>query len=236
MRKFLVLAALLAASVANPVFAADDPSTVGAPREGWQYGTGNNYTPSNSLLDSTATGLGDELALRVHQTGQPAPAPTGTTYQFALGLPTDQFSFDWDLGQFNHGANSALITLTNLSNGQTFSYNPFAPGNDNTLAFDVVTGSYSQQNSFRFNWANSFNPLFGFDASQNGSYSVNLSTFLGGQTQYSLSAIAQFGGGASTSGAVPEPATWAMMLLGFGAMGVALRRQKPSAGALPQIA
>ena len=33
-------------------------------------------------------------------------------------------------------------------------------------------------------------------------------------------------------GAVPEPATWAMMLLGFGAMGVALRKKK----ALPAIA
>ena len=28
--------------------------------------------------------------------------------------------------------------------------------------------------------------------------------------------------------AVPEPATWAMMLIGFGAMGVALRRRRPA--------
>lgn len=34
---------------------------------------------------------------------------------------------------------------------------------------------------------------------------------------------------------VPEPATWAMMLIGFGGMGVALRRQRRRAG-LPQIA
>ncbi len=27
--------------------------------------------------------------------------------------------------------------------------------------------------------------------------------------------------------AVPEPATWSMMLLGFGAIGVGLRRRKP---------
>ncbi|HEX8838885.1 MAG TPA: PEPxxWA-CTERM sorting domain-containing protein, partial [Sphingomicrobium sp.] len=27
--------------------------------------------------------------------------------------------------------------------------------------------------------------------------------------------------------AVPEPATWAMMLLGFGAIGVSMRRRKP---------
>jgi hypothetical protein len=29
------------------------------------------------------------------------------------------------------------------------------------------------------------------------------------------------------AGAVPEPATWAMMLLGFGAIGVSMRRRKP---------
>ena len=28
--------------------------------------------------------------------------------------------------------------------------------------------------------------------------------------------------------AVPEPATWAMMLIGFGAMGVQLRRRRPA--------
>jgi hypothetical protein len=35
--------------------------------------------------------------------------------------------------------------------------------------------------------------------------------------------------------AVPEPATWAMMLIGFGATGFAMRRRK-SLGTLPQIA
>jgi len=33
-----------------------------------------------------------------------------------------------------------------------------------------------------------------------------------------------------TTGGVPEPATWAMMLLGFGAMGAALRRRHIGAG------
>ncbi len=40
---------------------------------------------------------------------------------------------------------------------------------------------------------------------------------------------------ATVTSAVPEPATWAMMLIGFGAVGYSLRRRR-SAGALPQVA
>jgi opacity protein-like surface antigen len=216
--------AVAAALLATPAVAQDAITPNSAPREGWQYGHGNNYTPSNTLLDATAVAQGDELALRIHQTGEVAPASNGNVYSFALGLPTDQYSFDWDLGQFNHGADSALITLTNIGTGQTFSYNPFAVGNDNTAAYDALTGSYSSQNSFRFNWA----PI-GFNAAANSSYSVNLSTSLGGNTQYSLTAIAQFGSGANAG--VPEPATWAMMLFGFGGIGLAARRKQAPARA-----
>jgi hypothetical protein len=35
---------------------------------------------------------------------------------------------------------------------------------------------------------------------------------------------------------VPEPATWAMMIVGFGAAGVAIRRRKPAMAALRQLA
>lgn len=38
------------------------------------------------------------------------------------------------------------------------------------------------------------------------------------------------GGGNNPPGAVPEPATWAMMLLGFGAIGAAMRRRRQSVG------
>jgi hypothetical protein len=44
-------------------------------------------------------------------------------------------------------------------------------------------------------------------------------------------------GGVSSVAAVPEPGTWAMMLLGFGGMGVAMRRKRRSAAKrLMQIA
>jgi len=40
----------------------------------------------------------------------------------------------------------------------------------------------------------------------------------------------------NATGAVPEPATWAMMLLGFGAIGMTMRRKQRGTGALKQIA
>ena len=40
----------------------------------------------------------------------------------------------------------------------------------------------------------------------------------------------------ATGGAVPEPATWAMMLLGFGGIGFAMRRTRKESGRLLQIA
>ena len=40
----------------------------------------------------------------------------------------------------------------------------------------------------------------------------------------------------ATGGAVPEPATWAMMLLGFGGIGFAMRRGRKESGRLLQIA
>ena len=43
-------------------------------------------------------------------------------------------------------------------------------------------------------------------------------------------------GGFSNVPAVPEPATWAMMLLGFGAMGASLRRNRRRSGKILQIA
>ena len=65
---------------------------------------------------------------------------------------------------------------------------------------------------------------------------------LGANTTHSISVTDTQGRGVSNAqvfatgvrGAVPEPATWAMMLLGFGAIGMASRRRR--AQVLPQIA
>ncbi len=41
--------------------------------------------------------------------------------------------------------------------------------------------------------------------------------------------------GGSTDAAVPEPATWAMMIAGFGAVGATLRRRRTAAAAAARV-
>ena len=65
----------------------------------------------------------------------------------------------------------------------------------------------------------------------------SLQTALLGSGSYTLTIVGRGEGsfdGVISFGAIPEPATWGMMLLGFGAMGYAVRRRRRPA--LPQIA
>lgn len=219
MRKLSVVAALAACSLASPAFAGDTITFNTAPKEGWQYGSGNNYTPSNSaVLSDTA---GSQLSLRLHVPGEVASASDSNgVYSFALGTPS--ISFDWGIDQspYEGTLDNPLITLTNLLTGQTVSYDPLFPGNDNWDGTGLNGGD--SQNSEQFTFA--FLSGLGFDPNVNDTYSVNLSA--GG---HSLTTYALVG-----TGAVPEPATWAMMLIGFAGIGVALRRKRRVA--LAQIA
>jgi len=222
MRLILAIGAVAAAS---PVMAADTVTYNSAPTDGWHYGAGNDYSPANTAVlttPPTAYTLSDQLYLRLHQTFQSAPASNGNgVYNFLTG--TDPISFDWGIDQSGGNFASALLTLTNLGTGQTFSYNPFFVGNDNT---PVVGGS--TQNSYRLNWAG-----IGFDPSVNDTYQVNLTATGYNGDAHSLDVFAQVGTGA---GAVPEPATWAMMLLGFVGIGGVMRRKTNQNGKILQIA
>ena len=206
-----------AAFVAGSAQAADTITYNGKPADGWFYGTGNNYDPSNTAVVTT-TEAGNQLYLRWHQTGQPAPASVGTVYSFALG--TTPISFDWGFdtndSTFDSNADAAadsitaLLTITNLGTNASYSYNPFA---DPSNAFQ----GGSVQNSERLTFA--FLAPVGFNPNVDDTYRVTLDvTGLAGGPK-SLSVDAQLGAG------VPEPATWAMMLVGFGAIGFSLRRR-----------
>jgi hypothetical protein len=220
MRKMIILAVLAAATTATPAFAQLAYNS--APADGFQYGTGNNYTQANAVVNTTAAGPytpGSELALRFHQTYQQAPASDSSgVYSFALG--TTPISFDWSDESTHY---NAMITLSNLLTGQTVSYNPFALGNDNyTSLTDTDLAQNSEQLTFGFLSG------LGFDPNVNDTYKATLSS--GGS---SVTAFAQIGTGVP---GVPEPATWAMMLLGFGAIGFHMRRSRTGMKRLSQLA
>ncbi len=203
----LTMMALCVSLSATAAQAADVVVFNSAPNDGWLYGTGNNYAPSNTEVLTTDNG--DQLYLRIHNTFDPAPASVGNTYSFALG--PQQLSFDWGYDALSAFTGSALITISGL--GGSVSYDANLPGNDNTYA------SGSTQNIFRFNWVA---PAIGFNPLVDSTYKVNLTVNgLPGGTK-SLDAYAQLGVG----GAVPEPTSWALMIMGFGLAGSLIRRRK----------
>ena len=68
---------------------------------------------------------------------------------------------------------------------------------------------------------------FGYTFANAGTYFVRVGTCCvqQGTGDYQLNVSLQSPG---MAGAVPEPATWAMMLMGFGAAGYSLRRRRPA--------
>ena len=205
-------------------FALSIPAAVGAqvttfnsvPTGGFQYGNGNNYTPANATV---LTNGNNELAVRFHEFQQVAPASVNGLYTFALGTV---LSYDFSIGGVSVGGGNttgANILLTNLMTNQSVNYNPLFIGNDNT-----TTANGDIQNSARLTFG--FLSGVGFNANTNNTYRIDLTA--GGNT---VTSFAQIGTGAAVA-AVPEPATWAMMLIGFGAMGVALRRRRRTQGLL----
>lgn len=195
------------------------------PTVGFTYGTGNDYTPANAVVLTTADPFGSrtspplaELAVRAHVPFLPANPSSGTgVYTFNLG---SDVSFDFSA--FGAALTGANFTVTNLLTGDDASYlltGPLGSLQSNgafqgsqRLSFGFLNGSFGAANDINF------------DASQNNTFRIDLSG--GGQT---VSAFAQIGTGA-VAAAVPEPGTWAMMLVGFGGMGVALRRRRRTHG------
>lgn len=92
----------------------------------------------------------------------------------------------------------------------------------------VTSGSYSQ--SFDLTQASSFNAAF---ITANGGTVGSARTafvngLLGGRAYFNIHTNLFPGGEirGQLAAAVPEPSTWAMMLVGFGGMGVAMRRRR----------
>ncbi len=217
MKTFMLAAFAAMAMVAAPAAAQQFDAN---PTVGFVYGTGNDYTPANAVVSTTTIGTTpvSELALRAHVPLQPAVSTGGTgIYTFNIG---QNVSFDFSL--FGTALTNALVTVTNVGTGDNAS---FAAA---LLGTVQANGALQGSQQLGFGFLNG-NPLasedINFDNTINSTYRIDLS---GGGS--SVTAFAQIGTGAVA--AVPEPATWAMMLMGFGAMGFALRRNRRRSGAM----
>lgn len=219
--KLTSLAAFAALSVAAPVSAqvTYDSNPTQAP---FTYGTGDDYTPANAVVvDATPEQRNFEIAGRAHVPGQPAASTGGTgTYTFNIG---QNVSFDFSF--FGNAISNALVTITIVGTGDDASFAAALLGN--VQLNGALQGS--QQLGFGFlNGTIDPNQNIYFTSGSDSTYRIDLTG--GANSQFHDTFFAQIGNGAVA--AVPEPATWGMMMLGFGAMGFALRRNRRKTGKL----
>lgn len=132
-------------------------------------------------------------------------------------------------------ATNILLTLSGGSTNLLGTAWLFTPAASGSYAYQYGPGSYGTNNL----------AFGGYTPGSYDTFSQIVNTVAG--DSYTLSFLLSSGGGdnglritasnATFGGAVPEPATWAMMLLGFGAIGIAVRRsRKQKPGSILQLA
>ncbi|KTT71870.1 PEPxxWA-CTERM sorting domain-containing protein [Sphingomonas endophytica] len=145
---------------------------------------------------------------------------------------TGGWGLDGALGKADQYGSQFAVGGTSMADGAV----SWRKGGATYTALSATEGVFRGSASF---WGESWNPLFELQLDLHA-YSMNPDTLASGLAdmgntatiKFSLpgnvtmtSASGQFLTGGAAAG-VPEPATWAMMLLGFGAVGVAVRRRR----------
>lgn len=155
------------------------------------------------------------------------PGPASVTLSPAFGDPlTSNGSFKFAVvdDDANNGAFSVTYSFTN----------PYAAGSDGTATatFSVNTG----QQTITFTSADingiAVTPEFG-DGPLSGNTSVWNINLLAGTNYFTIQGVVDAPNGTGSTivdgglriNAIPEPATWALFILGFGAIGGAMRRR-----------
>ncbi len=132
------------------------------------------------------------------------------------------------IARVDSSGSSDISTLFPSIDGSEFALT--FDGTANTLSFTYTAGAGDPDiHYFGLFQADTYD-LF-YDATAITSETINLSDYFPNNPGFSH--VDFFDTGTSTA---PEPATWAMMILGFGAAGVAFRRRRRTALRLPQAA
>jgi hypothetical protein len=214
LRMALVTVALGAAATATPANASLvlDTSTFSVTAD---HNAGPDQVTIN--FDSPVSGLTSALVLTL--TGG-----TGNSFDFTYNFTEVGAA---NLVGFGFDTNPNLTSVTNVAGLLQFFSNTTFPGSGNIEAcFNGGTNCSSASGQ-----AGSFSGGFTLNFSGSGPFTLN--DFV--DRYASIAALNnQSGEGHPFISAVPEPATWAMMLLGFTGIGMAMRRRRRPA--LAQIA
>ena len=193
------------------------------------FGSGqSSFTPTG--LGSTYGGLPIIAALFTDLDTRSAPAGTDITYGTGTYGGRNAFGVNYD----NVGVFPQSYTALNTFQILLVDRGDVAAGAfDIVLNYDSVTGARNNIASVGYNGAQggAAGTYYEFPGSlvagafydgQPGSLAANSNVGVAGRYVFNV----RGGNVTPAPGAVPEPATWAMMLLGFGALGSVLRRNR----------
>jgi len=233
MRITTLLAAAAAMTVATPALAQNvvNNGSFENGLNGWNVTTTGGGTAPVVITYNNSSGYPTGAF------GEPiAPDNATSLSPDAVGTHTLYFSSDT-------ASPHSISQLVNLIAGQTYNigFDYYAPQNGINNPFDATLGfslGGSQIGSILTAGSPSGTPArtwlnFGtsFTATQSGPQNLALNFNGGGVTAADFAVDRVY-----LTAAVPEPATWALMLIGFGGMGIAMRRRRRTSAALPQMA
>jgi hypothetical protein len=167
------------------------------------------------LLTNSATSATQDASLDYTQTADAlsTPALTAASFNALQGLNAGSgFTFDFNGFAQNPAASESFLFLnvTDAAGNTVFSANPDASATSIFMPGGVLAGGQTYDFDLIYD-----SRIVGSDGN------VGTEVFFDSHT----------GGAFSTAAAVPEPAAWALMLLGFGGLGAALRSSKRRATA-----
>jgi hypothetical protein len=220
----LILSALASAAIASAMVATPAHATI-------------------TITQDQSLGQGENVLFTANQTGggglNGGPAVVGSTQSgFALNFTSTESIQTQANGQSrisatSGGLNNISIMSADSSLFDFIEFNAFGGGSFDGSLEVIATDQFGNTFTETFSeFMNGENFVFAFSDAEQDIASITINATGTGFVDLRQVRVGQ----ATPMGAVPEPGTWAMMLLGFGGMGVAMRRRRRTGTMMTQMA